>query len=292
MPVILVPESRLRAALLAALAGLSSACATAPISPADRQAANDAQVDLAVCVTEADKPNFFFNPLPKMLADQVESRYRPPRKPSFNRLTRLPYGGDASSCEVVIALRADGQAIWNLRHAILTNAATKEELLHTSSQQACGPCFAGMMDGLILPIIKALDSKGPLHAAIKGGGPPPAVAARRARAAPLVAAASAAAGSSMFMARKRPEAPAPAAAAEAPASMFMAKKRPEAPGSAAIASAEPEAPAAEAPAAPEEPSAAEAAPPPEPAAPAAPKFRGVASMSASEIADMDSQIFP
>lgn len=161
-------KNRLRAALLAAIGAGLCACATAPVSPADRQAALESEVDLAVCVTEGEKPNLFFNPLPKMLADQVESRYRPPKKPSFNRLTRLPFGGDAGACEVVISMRADGQAIWNLRHAIATLASTKEELLHTSSQQACGPCFAGMMDGLMIPIIKALDKKGPLAARIAG----------------------------------------------------------------------------------------------------------------------------
>lgn len=253
--------SRVKAVILAGLAGLCSACATAPVSPADRQAANESEVDLAVCVTEGDKPNFFFNPLPKMLADQVESRYRPPRKPSFKRLTRLPYGGDPGGCDVVIALRADGQAIWNLRHASLTNAATKEELLHTSSQQACGPCFAGMMDGLIIPIIKALDNRGPLHAAIRGGGGAPRA----------VAAAPAIASSSMFMAKKRPA-----------AGMVMAAPVPAAPEAAAP---EP-APAAE------EPAAAETAAPPEPVEPPAPKRRGVGELDAAELADLDAQIFP
>ncbi|MDD5302762.1 MAG: hypothetical protein PHS14_06585 [Elusimicrobia bacterium] len=180
------PDTRMRAVLLAAIAAGLCACATAPISPADRQAAIDSEVDLAVCVTEGEKPNFFFNPLPKMLADQVEQRFRPPRKPSFNRLTRLPYGGDAGACQVVISMRADGQAIWNLRHAIATIASTKEEILHTSSQQACGPCFAGMMDGLIIPIIKALDKKGPLSARITGPREtsPTAVAASEAPAPP------------------------------------------------------------------------------------------------------------
>lgn len=256
-----------RSFLLAALAALGSACATAPISVADRQAASDAQVDLAVCVTEGDKPNFFFNPLPKMLVDQVESRYRPPKRPSFNRLTRLPYGADPSGCEVVIAMRADGQAIWNLRHAIVTNAATKEELLHTSSQQACGPCFAGMMDGLILPIIKALDNKGPLHAAVRGGG-----GARR----PAVAAAS--------------EAPEPASM-----SLFAAKKRP-APraggvGMLAAASAppavEPAAPPPDAPASPAAP--AEPAVEPEPVVA---KTRSIADFSSKELSELDAQIFP
>ena len=161
-------ENRIRAVLLAALGAGLCACATSPVSPADRQAANESEVDLAVCVTEGEKPNLFFNPLPKMLADQVEQRFRPPKKPSFSRLTRVPFSGDTGGCEVVIAMRADGQAIWNLRHAIVTNPATKEELMHTSSKQACGPCFAGMMDGLIIPIIKALDKKGPLAARITG----------------------------------------------------------------------------------------------------------------------------
>jgi hypothetical protein len=161
--------NNVRAVLLAALGAGLCACATAPISPADRQAAIESEVDLAVCVTEGEKPNFFFNPLPKMLVDQVEQRFRPPKKPSFNRLTRLPYGGDPGACDVVIALRADGQAIWNLRHAIATIASTREEIIHTSSQQACGPCFAGMMDGLMIPIIKALDKKGPVAARITGG---------------------------------------------------------------------------------------------------------------------------
>lgn len=163
------------AALLAL--GVSGCMATAPVSPEDRQAAVEADVDLAVCVTEGDKPNFFFNPLPAMLASQVEDRYRPPNKPSFKRLTRLPFGADAGACDVVVSMRSDGQAIWNLRHAVATIAATKEEILHTSSKQACGPCFAGMMDGLMIPIIKALDSKGPLYARIKGGkAAPPAPA--------------------------------------------------------------------------------------------------------------------
>lgn len=161
-------KNRIRAALLAALGAGLCACATAPVSPADRQAAIESEVDLAVCVTEGEKPNLFFNPLPKMLADQVESRFRPPKKPSFNKLSRVPFGGDTGECQVLIAMRADGQAIWNLRHAIVTNASTKEEIMHTSSQQACGPCFAGMMDGLIIPIIKALDKKGPLAARITG----------------------------------------------------------------------------------------------------------------------------
>ncbi len=170
-------NNRFRAALLAAIGLGLCACATAPVSPADRQAAIEAEVDLAVCVTEGDKPNMFFNPLPKMLADQVESRFRPPKKPSFNRLTRVPFGGDTGDCQVVITMRADGQAIWNLRHAIVTLASTKEEVLHTSSQQACGPCFAGMMDGLIIPIIKALDKKGPLYARITGAQKKVALAA-------------------------------------------------------------------------------------------------------------------
>jgi hypothetical protein len=161
-------RNRLRVALLVAIGAGLSACATAPVSPADRQAALESEVDLAVCVTEGEKPNLFFNPLPKMLADVVESRYRPPKKPSFKRLTRLPFGGDAGACEVVISMRADGQAIWNLRHAIVTLVSTKEELIHTTSKQACGPCFAGMMDGLMIPIIKALDKKGPLAARITG----------------------------------------------------------------------------------------------------------------------------
>lgn len=161
-------KNRIRAVLLAALGAGLCACATAPVSPADRQAAIDADVDLAVCVTEGEKPNFFFNPLPTMLVDQVEQRFRPPRKPSFNRLTRVPFGGDTGGCQVLISMRADGQAIWNLRHAIATIASTKEEIMHTSSQQACGPCFAGMMDGLLIPIIKALDKKGPLSARITG----------------------------------------------------------------------------------------------------------------------------
>jgi hypothetical protein len=161
-------ENRIRAVLLAALGAGLCACATAPVSPADRQAAVESEVDLAVCVTEGEKPNLFFNPLPKMLADQVESRFRSPKKPSFNRLTRVPFGGDTGGCEVVISMRADGQAIWNLRHAIVTLASTKEELMRASSKQACGPCFGGMMDGLMIPIIKALDKKGPLAARITG----------------------------------------------------------------------------------------------------------------------------
>lgn len=199
-------ENRFRAALLAGLAAACSACATAPVSVADRQAASDAEVDLAVCVTENEKGNIFFNPLPKMLADQVESRFRPPRKPSFRRLTRLPFGGDADACEVLITMRADGQAIWNLRHAVVTDASTKEELLHTSSQQACGPCFAGMMDGLIIPVIKALDSKGPLHAKVMGG---------RGKGAPSIAAAAPAAPAVLEYVEPPPAgAPAPSAPPE------------------------------------------------------------------------------
>lgn len=210
-------ENRFRAALLAGLAAACSACATAPVSVADRQAASDAEVDLAVCVTENEKGNLFFNPLPKMLADQVESRFRPPRKPSFRRLTRLPFGSDPGACEVLITMRADGQAIWNLRHAVVTNASTKEELMHTSSQQACGPCFAGMMDGLIIPVIKALDSKGPLHAKVMGS--------RRKGAEPLVAAAAAAApaGVQEWFPPPEPGAPVPAAPPE-PAPKPVPKK--------------------------------------------------------------------
>lgn len=158
----------MRVVFLVALGAGLSACATAPVSPADRQSAIESEVDLAVCATEGEKGNLFFNPLPKMLADQVVGRFGSTKKPSFNRLMRLPFGGDTGECEVVITMRADGQAIWNLRHAIVTIASTKEEIMHTSSQQACGPCFAGMMDGLIIPIIKALDKKGPLAARITG----------------------------------------------------------------------------------------------------------------------------
>lgn len=257
-------EHRLLSLLLAGFAAACSACATAPVSVADRQAASDAEVDLAVCVTEGDKPNLFFNPLPKMLADQVESRYRPPKKPSFNKLTRLPYGGDAGSsgCEVVISMRADGQAIWNLRHAILTNAATKEELLHTSSQQACGPCFAGMMDGLMLPIIKALDRKGPLHAKIRGGGSP-AVA-------------------SGFVPPARPKGGMMAAPAAPAGGMMFGAARP----TGAMVAAEP---AAE--------TAVEPAPTAEAPAPAAPqtvarKMLPLSDFSEAELAELDYQIFP
>jgi len=252
-------EYKLLSMVIAGFIAASSGCmATAPISVADRQSAKDAEVELAVCVTEGEKPNLFFNPLPKMLADQVESRYRPPQRPYIKNIKRLPFGAEPDGCDVVIAMRADGQAIWNLRHAILTNAYTKEELMRTSSKQACGPCVAGMMDGIILPIINALDSKGPLHARIKGG---------KKGGAPLVAA-------------KRPA----AMIAAAPASGMMIAAKAAAPA----AEPAPE-PAAEASAAqPEAQAAVEAPPAPEPKA----KLRPLSDFSAEEMLELDAQIFP